>query len=218
MRSGKAASVRAESRRSAVREVNHSHIACFQGFQNAGKHGKFVLNLGIASHDEGKTTVIDDLRAVHVLKVDPVNLLEETPAFQLGQNFIKVFHGCVIAAGSGQALADEQSARIKIYNRYQKIRLSLRRLTENFAVVVHGPLLVAEDQIGQGLALHHRDGDPVRQGTLQRDLFDIRQLGKDPATISKWCTNRAQPGLETLVEIAEVLDVEVGELLRNNKE
>lgn len=44
------------------------------------------------------------------------------------------------------------------------------------------------------------------------------QLGKDPATISKWCTNRVQPGLETLVEIAEVLDVEVGELLRNNKE
>ena len=44
------------------------------------------------------------------------------------------------------------------------------------------------------------------------------QLGKDPATISKWCTNRAQSGLETLVEIAEVLDVEVGELLRNNKE
>lgn len=39
------------------------------------------------------------------------------------------------------------------------------------------------------------------------------QLGKAPATISKWCTNRAQPGLETLVEIAEVLDVEVGELL-----
>ena len=44
------------------------------------------------------------------------------------------------------------------------------------------------------------------------------QLGKDPATSSKWCTNRAQPGLETLVEITEVLDVEVGELLRNNKE
>lgn len=40
------------------------------------------------------------------------------------------------------------------------------------------------------------------------------QLGKDPATISKWCTNRAQPGLETLVEIAEVLDVEV--TLRHN--
>ena len=44
------------------------------------------------------------------------------------------------------------------------------------------------------------------------------QLGKDPATISKWCTNRAQPGLETLVEIAKVLEVEVGELLIPQKQ
>ncbi len=43
------------------------------------------------------------------------------------------------------------------------------------------------------------------------------QLGKDPATISKWCTNRAQPGLDTLVEIAEVLDVDIAELLRSPK-
>lgn len=43
------------------------------------------------------------------------------------------------------------------------------------------------------------------------------QLGKDPATISKWCTNRAQPGLEALVEIAEVLDVDIAELLRSPK-
>ena len=28
------------------------------------------------------------------------------------------------------------------------------------------------------------------------------QLGKGEATISKWCTNRTQPSLETLVEIA----------------
>ena len=28
------------------------------------------------------------------------------------------------------------------------------------------------------------------------------QLDKDPATVSKWCTNRAQPGLETLYQIA----------------
>lgn len=43
------------------------------------------------------------------------------------------------------------------------------------------------------------------------------QLGKDPATVSKWCTNRTQPGLETLFEIAGILDVEVGELLRVSK-
>lgn len=39
------------------------------------------------------------------------------------------------------------------------------------------------------------------------------QLDKDPATVSKWCTNTAQPGLETLVEIAKVLDVDVKDLL-----
>lgn len=40
------------------------------------------------------------------------------------------------------------------------------------------------------------------------------QLGKDPATVSKWCTNSAQPNLENLMEIAKVLEVDVSELLR----
>lgn len=40
------------------------------------------------------------------------------------------------------------------------------------------------------------------------------QLGKDPATVSKWCTNSYQPGVETLIEIARILEVEVGDLLR----
>lgn len=39
------------------------------------------------------------------------------------------------------------------------------------------------------------------------------QLDKDPATVSKWCTNTAQPGLETLVEIAKILDVDIKDLL-----
>ena len=28
------------------------------------------------------------------------------------------------------------------------------------------------------------------------------QVGKDPATVSKWCTNMAQPTLETMMQIA----------------
>ena len=39
------------------------------------------------------------------------------------------------------------------------------------------------------------------------------QLGKDPGTVSKWCTNAMQPNLETLVKIAEYLDVDVRDLL-----
>ena len=38
-------------------------------------------------------------------------------------------------------------------------------------------------------------------------------MGKDPATISKWCTNTAQPSLETLISIAKILDVDVRELI-----
>ena len=40
------------------------------------------------------------------------------------------------------------------------------------------------------------------------------QLGKDPATISKWCTNNAQPSVENLIDIARYLEVNVNELLR----
>ena len=40
------------------------------------------------------------------------------------------------------------------------------------------------------------------------------QVGRDKATVSKWCTNSAQPNLENLMEIAKCLEVDVNELLR----
>lgn len=43
-------------------------------------------------------------------------------------------------------------------------------------------------------------------------------LDKDPATVSKWCTNTSQPGLETLVDIANVLGVDIKELLCSTHE
>ena len=44
------------------------------------------------------------------------------------------------------------------------------------------------------------------------------QLGKDPGTVSKWCTNTMQPNLETLVKIAECLDIDVKDLLWSIKD
>ena len=44
------------------------------------------------------------------------------------------------------------------------------------------------------------------------------QLGKDPATVSKWCTNTSPPALDMLVRIAPVLDVDVKELINSSKE
>ena len=40
------------------------------------------------------------------------------------------------------------------------------------------------------------------------------QIGVDQATVSKWCTNSAQPNLENLIEVAKCLEVNVNELLR----
>lgn len=40
------------------------------------------------------------------------------------------------------------------------------------------------------------------------------QLKKDPCTISKWCTNTSQPSLETLLRIAELLEVNYTELVK----
>lgn len=34
------------------------------------------------------------------------------------------------------------------------------------------------------------------------------QLGKDPVTVSKWCTNTSQPDLYTLQKISEILAVD----------
>ena len=39
------------------------------------------------------------------------------------------------------------------------------------------------------------------------------QLGKDQATVSKWCTSTSQPSLETLFQIAEVLGVKAQDLI-----
>jgi transcriptional regulator with XRE-family HTH domain len=43
------------------------------------------------------------------------------------------------------------------------------------------------------------------------------QLDKDPATVSKWCTNYSQPSLETLVQVADALDVDVRSLIVQTK-
>ena len=40
------------------------------------------------------------------------------------------------------------------------------------------------------------------------------QLGKDPATVSKWCTNACQPSLEMMITISKLLKVDLNDLVR----
>lgn len=43
------------------------------------------------------------------------------------------------------------------------------------------------------------------------------QLNRNVATVSKWCNNRCQPDLHTLNQVAELLDVDLKELIQSTK-
>lgn len=43
------------------------------------------------------------------------------------------------------------------------------------------------------------------------------QVERDPATVSKWCTNTVQPDLQMLSKIASVLNVNIRDLLVDSK-
>ena len=54
----------------------------------------------------------------------------------------------------------------------------------------------------------------------ERDLNNkwlAERIGKNPATVSKWATNKTQPSLEVLITIANVLDVTVQDLVRQEE-
>ena len=55
----------------------------------------------------------------------------------------------------------------------------------------------------------------VEQGRTGKWL--ATQLGKDPSTISLWCSNKIQPSLETLDKIATLLGVDRRELINKSK-
>ena len=49
------------------------------------------------------------------------------------------------------------------------------------------------------------------------NLWLADRLGRNAATVSRWCTNASQPSVEMLYEIAQWLDVDIRELLNKTK-
>lgn len=43
------------------------------------------------------------------------------------------------------------------------------------------------------------------------------ELGKAENTVSRWCSNRVQPSLEILSEIANILDIDIHDLITSTK-
>ena len=53
----------------------------------------------------------------------------------------------------------------------------------------------------------------VEQGKTGKWLAG--QLGKNEATVSRWCSNTSQPSLEMLMKIATILNVDARRLINN---
>lgn len=55
----------------------------------------------------------------------------------------------------------------------------------------------------------------AEQGRINKWL--AQKLDKNPTSVSHWCTNIVQPSLETLIDIAKVLNIDVRDLLVSTK-
>ena len=52
---------------------------------------------------------------------------------------------------------------------------------------------------------------------IRTNKFLAESLSVDPSQVSRWVTNRQQPNLETLLKIANALEVDIRELLQPSK-
>lgn len=54
---------------------------------------------------------------------------------------------------------------------------------------------------------------PVLEEKKRTNKWLSEQMGVVPSTVSKWCTNSSQPDLQSLLKIADLLEVDIKELI-----
>ncbi|WP_313189143.1 helix-turn-helix transcriptional regulator [Sphingobacterium sp.] len=57
----------------------------------------------------------------------------------------------------------------------------------------------------------------VLADTNRTNKWLAERLGKSETTISRWCTNEVQPSIETMVQIAQLLNIDIKDLLNSSK-
>lgn len=55
----------------------------------------------------------------------------------------------------------------------------------------------------------------AEQGKTNKWLAE--KLDKNETTVSRWCTNETQPSMDTFIEIAKLLNIDVKELINSTK-
>lgn len=60
----------------------------------------------------------------------------------------------------------------------------------------------------------------IKLALIEKEKTNIwlaQKMGVTPAAVSRWCTNDAQPTIETLFKIARLLEVDITELLNTKQ-
>ena len=83
-------------------------------------------------------------------------------------------------------------------------------------VLIHLVAAIKETLTSQFMGTQRRRLNRIKIVLIEKDKSNLwlsEKMGVTPAAVSRWCTNDAQPNLDTLFKIAKVLGVEVTELL-----
>jgi len=83
----------------------------------------------------------------------------------------------------------------------------------NFFVSCHSKRVYRKSTL---MVIQKKKFNKIKMILLEKEktsLWLANKLGVSQTAVSKWCTNRNQPTVETLFEIAEVLEVDVCDLL-----
>lgn len=94
-------------------------------------------------------------------------------------------------------------------NKYYKNRVYCRisTLLQNICVILHTLFIYTMDRPINRLKV-------MLAEKRKSNKWLSEALGVAPTTVSKWCTNNAQPPMETFMKIAKLLEIDINELLR----
>ena len=99
---------------------------------------------------------------------------------------------------------EEKSLKIAKYDKNWQIVLVKQKTIENKSLPLWNKTISMEDINRLKVVL-------VEKKRTARWLS--MQMGVNPSTVSKWCTNSSQPDVASLLKIADLLEVDIKELL-----
>ena len=74
---------------------------------------------------------------------------------------------------------------------------------------------ITSNQIRMGIHINRIKAVLAENNRTNRWLAE--SLGKNEATVSRWCTNETQPSVEVLYQISKLIDIDIRDLFNKTK-